>query len=192
MSLPIHIVYFSVLFAAVSNAQAVLSLTPNVSASTAYGVSQTLSPAFAGLGIEPSNLFSFTGHSTVNQLSVQLLNNLANYTGIPPHLRIGGNTEDNIIYDATFNGFYLQQNPNPTGQGNVPSDLFTIGPNFFAAIDRFPAGTPITYGLNLAYDGSDHIDRIVAEATAASSMLKNTALVSFEIGNEPDLYLQNM
>lgn len=52
------------------------------------------------LGIEPSNLYSYTGGSTTNALSVNLLNNLANYTGAPPHLRIGGNAiklgENNI------------------------------------------------------------------------------------------------
>ena len=143
------------------------------------------------MGIEPSNLFSFTGGSSPNALSINLLNNLANYTGYAPHFRIGGNTEDNMIYDPNYKDYALNQLAHPTGQGNVPSDLFTFGPAFFEALDRFPTNTPITYGLNLAYDNEDFISHIVAQADAARTMLKNVQLVSFEIGNEPDLYLEN-
>ena len=54
-----------------------------------------------------------------------------------------------------------------------------------------PTNTPITYGLNLAYEASDYISNIVMEASAALDNLKNVKVFSFEIGNEPDLYLQN-
>lgn len=40
--------------------------------------------SFAGFGIEPSNLFSFTGGSDTNSLSVNLLENLGKYTGELP------------------------------------------------------------------------------------------------------------
>lgn len=66
-----------------------------------------------------------------------------------------------------------------------------IGPSYLKALDRFPAGTPITFGLNLAYEGADWPKRIVELANATHSMLNHVQLVSFEIGNEPDLYLQN-
>lgn len=155
------------------------------------GTSQILGASFTGFGIEPSNLYSYTGGSDVNLLSVNLLNNLADYTGSPPHLRIGGNTGDYMIYVPSYDSHDVSPNPDPVGQGNFPSDSLIFGPRYFEVLDRFPAGTPVTFGLSLAYDEPDYIDRIVASADAARTGLKNVDLVSFEIGNEPDLYLQN-
>jgi len=143
------------------------------------------------MGIEPSNLFAFTGGATANELSINLVNTLAGYTGAAPHLRIGGNTADYMIWDGNFQGYYVRNNPNPTGGGNIPSDSMIIGPAFFTAMSRFPRNTPITFGLNMAYQESDYLERIVAEAEAALNSTANINLFSFEIGNEPDLYLQN-
>ena len=171
-------------------AQNSVSLTPASKAPA--NASLPVDPSFAGFGIEPSNLFSFTGFDKPNPLSINLLQNLANYTGTPPHLRIGGNTQDNILYDETFTSFRLQRNPNPTvSSAAFPPDEFIAGPTYFQALDRFPAGTPITFGLNLADQSSDFETRINNTATAAVTQLKNVELRSFEIGNEVDLYLQN-
>lgn len=155
------------------------------------GASQVIGPSYAGFGIEPSNLFSYTGGSDPNVLSLNLLNNLANYTGAPPHLRIGGNTQDYMIYVSTHDSYDIGENPDAVGKGNFPSDHMIIGPRYFEVLDRLPKGSPVTFGLNLAYTEPDCIDRIVASAEAARTGLKNVNLVSFEIGNEPDLYLQN-
>jgi len=155
------------------------------------GASQLISPSFAGFGIESSNVFSFTGADSANTLSINLLNNLANYTGTPPHLRIGGNTQDYILYRDSYNDFAVGRNLNPVGQGANPADLFYIGPKFFQVLDRFPGNMPITCGLSLAYSQSDYIEQITSMAKAAQTGLSNLNLVSFEIGNEPDLYLQN-
>ena len=119
------------------------------------------------------------------------ISNLGSYSGVPPHLRIGGNTGDNMIYNAAYTEYDLETNPHPTGQGAIASDFFIFGPSYFKALDRFPYNTPITFGLNLAYDESDYLSNIVAEASAVVKGLNNVQLVSFEIGNEPDLYLEN-
>jgi len=156
------------------------------------GVSGIISPSFAGFGIEASNLFAFSGGSTNNDLTTNLIANLANYTGSPPHFRIGGNTQDYMIYDDSMNEYVVEINPDPVGQGDYPTDSKIIGPRYFEAINRaFPNKTPITFGLNLAYTESDYIERITTMATQALSRLTDVDLVSFEIGNEPDLYLQN-
>jgi hypothetical protein len=174
-----------------ANAQSSASASPAAQAAQASPISQALDPSFAGLGIEPSNLFSFTGGSTANSLSVNLLQNLADYSGKPPHLRIGGNTGDNMLYDASMGDFAVARNPDSNGQGAVASDLYLFGPKYWEALDRFPTNTPITFGLNMAYDASDFKDRIVAEAAAAIKGLTKAQLVSFEVGNEPDLWLAN-
>jgi hypothetical protein len=154
---------------------------------SSHGASGPLNPSFAGFGIEPSNLFSFTGGSSANGLSVNLLQNLADYSGLPPHLRIGGNTGDYMIYDSSYDNYDFQLNGNSI---YAPNSL-TFGDGFFKALDRFPQGTPITYGLNLAYEESDYINNIVKEAQAVIGNLNNVQLYSFEIGNEPDLYGKN-
>ena len=53
-----------------------------------------------------------------------------------------------------------------------------FGPSYFKALDRCPAHTPITFGLNLAYQESDYVNNIVKEATAA---LKGMANVSNDL-----------
>lgn len=56
-----------------------ISLT--LSSSVPASISEVVDIGFAGFGIEPSNLFSFTGGSDQNDLSINLLQNLGNYTG---------------------------------------------------------------------------------------------------------------
>lgn len=77
----------SLSLAARAVAQGTVQIAPNETTARAAlggGLSQPISPSFAGMGIETSNLFSFTGGATVNQMSINLLTNLANYTGVPP------------------------------------------------------------------------------------------------------------
>lgn len=186
----IRLVSSIAVFAQLTIAQSTASLSI-ASAQPTSGASEVISPSFAGFGIETSNLFSFTGFDSVNTLSINLLKNLANYTGTPPHFRIGGNTEDYILYNASYNDFGIATNPHPVGQGANPTDLLYIGPKFFEALSRFPTNTPITYGLSLAYSESDYLDQLTAMANAVHTGITNLNLVSFEIGNEPDLYLQN-
>jgi hypothetical protein len=177
------------LFSTFAIAQNTVSLA--ISAQPTSGASGIISPSFAGFGIESSNLYSFTGGSEENQLTKNLLENLANYTGTPPHLRIGGNTQDYFIYQDSQDDYRWEPNPDPVGQGVYATDSMIIGPRFFEVINRFPSNTPITFGLNLAYSESDYIDQITTMATQAVNRLSDVNLVSFEIGNEPDLYLQN-
>lgn len=172
------------------------SVNTNVAgnSTSAGSLSPILSPAFAGMGIEPTNLIAFTGSTTPNALTMNLLNNLKSYTGVPPHLRIGGNSGDNILYssDSQYDGAQVYNNSATNGQGTyVQTDEFIIGPGYFAAMDLLPKGTPITYGLNMAYNGADYLQQIVNQANAALNGLSNVTVVGFEVGNEPDLYVQN-
>lgn len=178
------------------SAVAQVSLSPAQNAQNAGStISNTINPSYAGFGIEPSDLFVFVGTSSPLQLTYNLLSNLANYTGAPPHIRVGGNAGDTMLYDDSVTGYALQQNPNPTGSGySRPSDYYFFGPDYFKVIDYFPNGTPVTYGLNLAYEGSDALQRIVAQASAALNYIGTSGnnspkLYSLEIGNEPDLYV---
>ena len=53
-----------------------------------------------------------------------------------------------------------------------------FGPSYFKALDRFPAHTPITFGLNLAHQESHYVNNIVKEATTALNSMTNANLVS--------------
>lgn len=119
------------------------------------------------------------------------MENLANYTGKPGAIRLGGNTGDYFLYEADMNEYKIKTNENSVGQGAIASDADIIGPTFFEAVSRFPEGTPIVFGLNLAYFQADYLDQITLMAQAALNNLSNVELVAFEIGNEPDLYLEN-
>ncbi|KAI0181616.1 glycoside hydrolase superfamily [Hypoxylon sp. FL1284] len=149
-----------------------------------------IDPAFAGFGIESSNLFSFTGGAEPNALTLKLLNNLASYAGKPPHIRIGGNTQDYMVFDEAQNDWSWNKNPSPAAS-NGQADSMVIGPRFFEAANRLPKGTEVTWGLNLAYQEDDYLDRITNMAEQVLSRSPNLTITSFEIGNEPDLYLQN-
>lgn len=166
-----------------------ISISPGTTAPD--GASDYLNPSYAGFGIEPSNLFSFTGGDVPNTFSVQLLQNLADYSGGPPHIRLGGNTQDYLVYDATNTQYKWIANKNSQAQGAIAADSILIGPGYFKALDRFPKDTPVTFGLNMAYMFDDWEDHIVNLAQGAVDGMKNVKLYSFEVGNEPDLWLQN-
>lgn len=167
------------------------SISISLGANAPSGASDYLDPSFAGFGIEPSNLFSFAGGDTPNQFSVQLLQNLADYSGAPAHIRLGGNTQDYMVWNASNERIAWTPNKNSQAQGAIAADSIIIGPGYFTALDRFPKDTPVTFGLNMAYMDDDWADHIVALAQGAVDGMKNVKLYSFEVGNEPDLWLQN-
>jgi hypothetical protein len=179
----------SILSLPVALAQNSLSLA--LSTAAPDGASNYLDPSFAGFGIEPSNMFSFTGGDTPNKFSMQLMQNLADYSGTPPHIRLGGNTQDYIVWDGSDSSYRWRPNTNSQAQGAIAADSMIIGPGYFKALDRFPKDTPVTFGLNMAYMNDDWPDRIAKLAQGAVDNLKNVKLYSFEVGNEPDLWLQN-
>lgn len=93
-----------------------------------------------------------------------------------------------MIYDASQDEWAQIHNANANGSGTIKSDNMLIGPRFFEAANRFPKGTPVTWGLNLAYDNEDYLERIVTMAQQVFDRCTNLDIVSFEIGNEVDLY----
>ncbi|WYZ43256.1 hypothetical protein EsH8_VI_000955 [Colletotrichum jinshuiense] len=154
-------------------------------------ISANIDPSFAGFGIELDHLFYFMGDETPNDLSLNLLNNLANFTGRPPHVRLGGNTQDYLIYDDSQDEWLIKPNPRPVAPGGVPADNFIVGPRFMEIANRMPKGTPVTWGLNLGYQEPDYIERLTTMASEIINRCTNLNLMSFEFGNEPDLYGNN-
>ncbi|KAI3558462.1 glycoside hydrolase family 79 protein [Colletotrichum abscissum] len=177
------------LISAALAADNVLSLT--LSESVPSNVSAAIDPSFAGFGIELDHLFYFMGDETPNDLTLNLLDNLANFTGRPPHMRLGGNTQDYLVYNDSQDEWLIKPNPRPTAPGNVPADNFIVGPRFMEIANRLPKGTPITWGLNLGYAESDYLERLTTMASQIIDRCTNLNIMSFEFGNEPDLYGDN-
>ncbi|KAF6828348.1 glycoside hydrolase family 79 protein [Colletotrichum musicola] len=163
----------------------------SLSADVPLDISAAVDPSFAGFGIELDHLYYFMGDETPNDLTINLLNNLANFTGRPAHVRLGGNTQDYVIYEDSQDEWLVKPNPKPVAPGNVPADNFIVGPKFMEIANRMPKGTPVTWGLNLGYQESDYIERLTTMATEIIERCTNINLVSFEFGNEPDLYGDN-
>ncbi|KAK1573747.1 glycoside hydrolase family 79 protein [Colletotrichum navitas] len=177
------------LISAAFAADNILSLT--LSEEVPHNVSANIDPSFAGFGIELDHLYYFMGDETPNDLSINLLNNLAEFTGRPPHMRLGGNTQDYVIYDDSQDKWLIEPNPRPLADGNVPADNFIIGPRFMEIANRMPEGTPVIWGLNMGYSESDYLDRLTTMVTQILDRCTNLNLMSFELGNEPDLYDHN-
>lgn len=163
----------------------VIPISPNVDPNQANSISDVLTPSFAGFSIEPSNVFAYTGAYDPNPLTHQLMLNLNNLTGQPPHFRIGGNTGDQMVWNASATKPEVFENPT---SDNKTYQWF-IGPGFLDALDHLPPGTPVTLNVNLAYLGADAVERNVQEAHAALTQPHNISIFSFEIGNEPDRYV---
>lgn len=59
--------------------------------------------------------------------------------------------QDNLIYQSSYNQWAREVNPDSVApNGAFKPDEYIFGPRFFDAIERFPQGTPITYGMDKA------------------------------------------
>ncbi|KAI1141557.1 hypothetical protein F5Y05DRAFT_402557 [Hypoxylon sp. FL0543] len=117
-------------------------------------------------------------------LATNLLSAIANITGKPPPIRVGGNTADQTYLHATL----------PTANDSVAipdpasAKQFNITPSWYDAwAHYFPPGTDFVYTLNLAVNDSAWANA-VAEAAAAHAALGD-ALKLFELGNEIDHFI---
>lgn len=120
-----------------------------------------------------------------NTFSSNLLNNIALYTGTKPYIRVGGNTQDYAIFNASLSqatyGII-----DPAKSPDYPTTL-QIGPSFFESYSTFP-GTRYIHGFNLAKNGSVARNALLASVPYACHALENGKLAHWELGNEPDLY----
>lgn len=162
--------------AKVISKQSSLSVGPlamvNVSLDIASSTIGTNVPAnFVGLSYEKSDLINPTWpYFNENQaVFLQLIKNLK--TGV---LRLGGNSSDKIYWEDSLRG-------TSTSITNVYRDDVTKLKLF---MDQLGSDWKLIYGLNLAND-TVHTSEVNFVQTQFV-----TKVLSFEIGNEPDLYPQ--
>jgi len=131
---------------------------------------------------------TFSGNTSVpNTFSNNLLNNLGDFTGTKPYIRVGGNTQDYALYNASLEqatyGIY-----NPARSSDYPTTLF-IGPSYFDSYNTF-SDTKFIHGFNLGLGGNDSAgwETLLETVPLACKALGNGKLLWWEYGNEPDLY----
>lgn len=124
--------------------------------------------------------------SAPNDFSYNLLSNLGDIQGTKPHIRVGGNTQDYALYDASLatavNGTY-----NLTRSADYPTTV-VIGPSFFESYGTWP-GVKFSHGFNLGQaDNPEGWETLVQTVPLACKALGTQGLYVWEYGNEPDLY----
>ncbi|CAK7228223.1 hypothetical protein SBRCBS47491_006829 [Sporothrix bragantina] len=200
-------------------ALSVLSWTASASASV-YQLSASVPAsagapvldAFVSYSIEFASFPDFSGNkSAANTFTDALLSNLGHLTGTKPYIRVGGNTQDYALYNASLpwavNGTF-----NLTRSADYPTTVY-IGPSFFEGYSTLP-GVRFSHGFNLALATTPAgwqtlLDTVplVCEALKPEERGKRTAgsggsgsgthgkagadarrrLYTWEYGNEPDL-----
>jgi hypothetical protein len=125
--------------------------------------------------------------SAPNTFSNNLLNNLGGLIGTKPYIRVGGNTQDYALYNASLkeaiNGTY-----NVARSPDYPTTIY-IGPSYFDSYNTF-ADTKYIHGFNLGLGGNNSAgwETLLETVPLACKALDNGKLLWWEYGNEPDLY----
>ncbi|KAI4522721.1 hypothetical protein K523DRAFT_312245 [Schizophyllum commune Tattone D] len=145
--------------------------------------SHTLDRALGSFSIETAFTTTFLGNlSTPNTLTRSLLDGLAQRTGVPAEIRFGGITADSTYWDPNLEDEIYNYYDDEGTLYNT-----TIGPKYFQLLaSLLPAGTKIIVNLNL-----QDLDTEGALSVAAGALqgIPEPQLFAFEIGNEPDHYL---
>lgn len=126
-----------------------------------------------------------TGNSSQpNTFSNNLLNNIGNLTGTKPYIRVGGNTQDYYLFNASLKTALIGI-VDPSRSPDYPTTI-TIGPSYFESYSTFPS-TRFIHGFNLGKNGSVARQSLLATVPLACHALSNK-LAYWEYGNEPDLF----
>jgi hypothetical protein len=160
--------------------------TVRLAVTPAENNSEPLPPSFVSYSIEFFYFPDFAGNSSApNTFSYNLLSNLGDIQGSNPIIRVGGNTQDYALYNAslpvaTYGIFnYNKSKDYPT--------TITIGPSYFDSYSTWP-NTTFSHGFNLAKNGTVGLNSLLATVPLACKALEGGKLAHWELGNEPDLY----
>lgn len=114
------------------------------------------------------------------------MNNIGNISGTKPYIRVGGNTQDYALYNASLteavNGTFDYNK-----SVNYPTTVY-IGSSYFESFNTWP-DTKFTYGFNMGL--ATHPlgwASLLETVPVACKALSNGNLLWWEYGNEPDLY----
>ncbi|KAH8883671.1 hypothetical protein GQ53DRAFT_752896 [Thozetella sp. PMI_491] len=143
---------------------------------------------FVSYSIEFSSFPDFAGNTShPNTFSNQLLENIKDLIGTKPYIRVGGNTQDYAIYNASLS-FAINGTFNPNRSLDYPTTLF-IGPSFFESYTTWP-GVKFAHGFNMGLGGNSTAgwQTLLDTVPLACKALGQGRLYWWEYGNEPDLF----
>ncbi|TVY36895.1 Beta-glucuronidase, partial [Lachnellula occidentalis] len=165
---------------------------PIPEAFVSYSIEFSSFPDFAGIfpiaKILPSSQSNCPGNnSSPNTFSNNLLNNLGNFTGTKPYIRVGGNTQDYALYNASL-PFAINSTIVPSRATDYPTIIF-IGPSYFESYNTWP-DTKFSHGFNLGLGGNNSVgwQSLLDTVPLACKALGGGKLLWWEYGNEPDLF----
>jgi len=132
--------------------------------------------SFSGFSMEYGDVLNFTGRTTdtKNQVFIQLLKNLGNFGNGASPVRVGGNSTDESWW-------------NPNGLTKPAGVKYNITNVDLASLEASlsQTGSQLILGVNL---GQNQPSIAVDYIKAAQSILAPNRILSFELGNESDLY----
>jgi hypothetical protein len=122
-----------------------------------------------GFSIEADRFPDWAGNvSSRNNYTFTLLNTLKQKTGVAPRIRVGGGTQDHIIYEAGITGepgfgnVYapVPSNITDTKQLFPEAEFVGAGYDYWLSSGNLPEGTEYTWGVNF---GAGNASEAVAQ-----------------------------
>lgn len=153
--------------------------------------STSQSPVFDGyvsFSIEFSSFPDFAGNSShPNTFSDILLGNIRDLIGAKPYIRVGGNTQDYALYNASL-PYALNGTFDLARSADYPTTIF-IGPSYFESYTTWK-DVKFSHGFNLGLGGnrSSGWQTLLDTVPLACKVLGAGKLYAWTYGNEPDLY----
>ncbi|KAK5163899.1 uncharacterized protein LTR77_010293 [Saxophila tyrrhenica] len=153
-------------------------------------------PGFNAVSLEFQYWPTYGGNATgqPNEYMSQLWANMGERTGKTPPIRIGGTSENQAYVDTSLQLWnasdltYVYGPFTSATRGNT-----SIGRDWYALAGNLPAGTDVTFGVNL-YEKSEVAKQseMLAEAFQGSrSLTKDINLQFIQVGNEPNFYFDH-
>ncbi|CZT18183.1 uncharacterized protein RCC_04023 [Ramularia collo-cygni] len=141
---------------------------------------------FMSYSIEFSSFPDFAGNiSHPNTFSDNLLNNLASFAGTKPIIRVGGNTQDFAVFNATQTEAFIGSF-NPILSEDYPTTI-SFGPAYFESYNTWP-DVQFVHGFNLGGNSTSERQALIESVPYACKALSTGNLLHWELGNEPDLF----
>jgi hypothetical protein len=164
------------------------SVKVSVPSSPPSGAGQPAPDAFVSYSIEFAFFPDFAGNSShPNTYSYNLLSNIGALQGTKPYIRVGGNTQDYALYDASQTVAVVGV-VNPAKSKDYPTTVH-IGPSYFDSYSTWP-GVRYSHGFNLGLGATttNGWNTLTQTVPLACKALGGGKLYAWEYGNEPDLY----
>ncbi|KAK3394236.1 hypothetical protein B0H63DRAFT_40688 [Podospora didyma] len=143
---------------------------------------------YVSYSIEFSSFPDFAGNiSYPNKFSDTLLSNIRDLIGTKPYIRVGGNTQDYALYNASL-PYALNGTFDLGRSADYPTTIF-IGPSYFESYQTWN-DVKFCHGFNMGLGGnrSSGWQTLLETVPLACKALGREKLYLWTYGNEPDLF----